>query len=66
MSADRQRPPPKSAREGLVTAVVVALLVFVVLYFGLGAGAGESLLVVVLFSVLSVGLDLVRGRYRRD
>ena len=57
--------PPKSAREGVVTAVVVGVLVFVLCDYVLGASAGQSALVVLTFTVFMTLLDIVRGRYRR-
>ncbi len=58
-------PPAKSWREGLITAVVVGAVVYVLVRFGLAASSNDALLVVALFTWLSFMLDLVRGRYRR-
>lgn len=57
--------PPKSAREAVVTAVVVGVLVFLLCHYALGASAGDSVLVVLAFTALMAVLDVVRGRYRR-
>lgn len=58
-------PPPKSPREGVITAIVVGAVVFVLVRFGLAASSTDAVLVVVLFTALSFVLDLVRGRYRQ-
>lgn len=57
--------PPKSPREALVTTVVVAVLVYALCRYLLGASTGESAAVVVVFTLLTTALDLVRGRYGR-
>lgn len=57
--------PPKSPREGVVTAIVVGVLVFVLCDYALGASAGQSALVVLTFTVFMTLLDIVRGRYQR-
>ena len=58
------RPPPRTPREGVITAAVVGAVVFVLMRFGLAASVADSALVVALFTLLSFLLDVARGRYR--